>query len=480
MFREGFIWGAASASFQIEGAADSRGKSIWDIYCRVPGAVFDGHTGDVACDHYNRSREDIDLLQCLGAKAYRFSVAWPRVMPTGIAPVVDADGKGLDFYDRLVDGLLNAGVEPWVTLYHWDFPYDLYLKGGWLHPDSPQWFADYSSAVVRKLSDRVSHWMTLNEPQIFVGLGYADKPVHAPGLNLPWRERLLIGHNALLAHGRAVQTIRAEGKKPAMIGWAPVGKVDVPNTETAADIEIAKSEMFSCRRRDFWSNTWFGDPVCKGHYPEDGLSTFGEDAPKVGPRDMEIINQKIDFYGLNIYSGNVVKAGPEGEPQVVQPPVGGPRNSLRWAVEPRALYWGPKLIAEHYGLPVIITENGMCNLDWVSDDGKVHDPQRIEYTKRYLRELLRAADEGVDIRGYFHWSIMDNFEWAEGYRERFGLIHVDYQTLKRTPKDSYYWYREVIASNGRSLAMTPPPPPPHPAGQNGVLVEPRGKPAAVR
>lgn len=449
-FPEGFIWGASTAAYQIEGAAseDGKGPSVWDMMCRRPGAIWNGQSGEVACDHYHRYREDVALWKEIGLRAYRFSISWPRVIPAGTGPVNE---KGLAFYDRLVDELLAAGIEPFVTLFHWDYPLELYYRGGWLNPESPDWFAEYTRTVVERLSDRVKHWMTLNEPQCFVGLGHRDG-VHAPGDKLPFREVLRIAHHALLAHGKAVEAIRAYAKAPARVGYAPVGVVKIPASEAPEDIEAARKAMFSITEpHNYWVNTWWMDPVILGRYPEDGLQAFARDLPEFDEADLETMCQPLDFFGVNIYRGEVVRAGAEGAPEPVGLPVGYPMTHFYWPVTPEALRWGPRFFFERYRLPIVITENGMANADWIALDGQVHDPQRIDYTTRYLRELAKAMADGVEVRGYFHWSIMDNFEWAEGYRQRFGLIYVDYPTQQRILKDSAHWYREVIATNGASL-----------------------------
>jgi len=448
-FPPDFAWGAASSAYQIEGAADSGGKgpSVWDALCKVPGAIHGGHTGDVACDHIRLFRSDVRMMQDLGLKAYRFSVCWPRVLPEGVGRVNDA---GLRFYSELVDCLLDHGIEPWVTLFHWDYPLSLQRRGGWLNPLSPAWFEEYTQVVVSKLSDRVTKWITFNEPQVFLELGHGDGK-HAPALHLPLTDRLAAAHNVLLSHGRSVRTIREHAKKPASIGWAPVGKVEFPATDLPADIEAARNSSMSVSKPDLWNNTWYADPIFFGHYPEDGLRLYAASLPKVDPKDMHIIKQPIDFYGLNIYTGTPVVAGPDGVAIPQPTPPGFPQTTFRWNVSPESLRWGPRFIAERYKLPIVITENGMAGLDWEDLSGRVRDPQRIDYTRRYLLQLARAIQDGVDVRGYFHWSIMDNFEWAEGYKERFGLVHVDFKTQKRIPKDSAYWYREVIRSNGTSL-----------------------------
>jgi len=466
-FPDGFTWGAASSSYQIEGAAAAGGKgeSIWDAFCRRPGAVHAGSTCEVASDHFSRRRDVVRRIGELGLRAYRFSVSWPRVMPTGVGSVSE---EGLGFYDRLVDGLLEAGIEPWLTLFHWDYPSDLQRRGGWLNPDSPGWFARYTRAVVDRLSDRVSNWITINEPQIFIGLGHGQG-IHAPGLKLGLADQLLATHHALLAHGLAAVEIRSHAKLTPRLGWAPCGCVEYPAVETAANIEASRRSMMSVRRADTWNNTWYADAVCLGAYPEDGLRLFGAAAPRVGPGEMRTINQPLDFYGLNIYSGEPQVAGPDGDAVAAPFKPGHPQTGMKWYVAPESLRWGPRFIYERYGVPIVITENGMSNLDWpeapaagapaLSDEiagsgprRRVRDPQRIEYTRAYLRALHAATLDGVDVRGYFHWSIMDNFEWAEGYSQRFGLIYVDFATGERIPKDSAYWYRGVIESNGRSLA----------------------------
>jgi beta-glucosidase len=448
-FPQNFTWGVATAAYQIEGAAYKAGggESVWDMLCRRPGAVADGENGDVACDHYHRFRADVALMQDLGIQGYRLSLSWPRILPNGTGRV---HAEGLDFYDQLVDALLAAGIAPYVTLFHWDYPYDLYCRGGWLNRDSADWFADYTQIVVDKLSDRVQHWMTLNEPQCFVGLGH-QTGIHAPGDKFAQREVLRVAHHALLAHGRAVQVIRASAKAAPTIGYAPVGVARIPATDSAADIAAARRATCEMNSPSLWNSPWWLDPVFLGRYPEDGLAIYGADGPPIQPGDMEIIGQPLDFCGCNIYHDVTYQAGADGKPEQVPYPSGLGRTSMQWPVTPDALYWGARFFWERYGKPIIVTENGLANNDWIALDGGVHDPQRIDFLNRYLLAFERAAADGVDIRGYFQWSFMDNFEWAEGYKQRFGLVHVDYQTQKRTPKDSALWYRDVIRSNGANL-----------------------------
>jgi beta-glucosidase len=448
-FPKDFVWGAAAASYQVEGAAyeDGKGLSVWDTMCRQLGKVWEGNTGDVASDHYHRYKEDARLMGEMGLKAYRLSISWPRVLPEGVGTI---NQKGLDFYDRLIDALLENGVQPWVTLFHWDYPYALYCRGGWLNRDSSDWFAEYTGIIVDKLSDRVSNWMPINEPQAFIGVGH-QFGLHAPGLQLGFSDVLLAAHNTLLSHGKAVQVIRARAKTKPTVGAVLVGVISVPATDSPRDIEAARARMFSIWDKNCWNNTWWADPMVFGTYPEDGMKIFDSEMPEVADGDMKTICQPLDFYGANIYTGQTIRSTDDGGNESVKNPDGPPLTTMEWLVKPESLYWGPRFFYERYKLPIIITENGMANCDWIHRDGKVHDPQRIDYLARYLSELKRAANDGVMVQGYFLWSIMDNFEWTFGYKNRFGIIYVDYATGERTLKDSAYWYKEVIASNGAIL-----------------------------
>jgi beta-glucosidase len=430
------------------------------MFCKQPGRVLDGHSGEVACDHYHRYREDVGLMRETGARAYRFSISWPRVIPDGTGAV---NARGLDFYDRLVDEILSASIKPWATLFHWDYPYELFCRGGWLNRDSADWFADYTRVVVDRLSDRVHHWITLNEPQCFIGFGHATG-TNAPGLKLGLAECLRAGHHVLLAHGKSVQVLRAHAKQPATIGWAPVGVTSVPASASEADLAAARKSMYSVHGGDassmgmpanLWSNTWWGDPVVFGKYPDDGIEAAGAAMPPVASADMAIIAQPIDFYGANIYTGTLIRADENGGPVRVPHPMSTAISAFKWPIVPDSLRWGPRFLHERYQLPVIVTENGISLADWPALDGRVSDPQRIDFLHRYLAALGRAIDEGADVRGYFHWSVMDNFEWAEGYKQRFGLIHVDYETQRRTLKDSAYWYRNLIENGGLPEASVP-------------------------
>jgi beta-glucosidase len=448
-FPNDFIWGAAASSYQIEGGAyeDGKGLSVWDMFCRQPGKVWEGNTGDVSSDHYHHYQEDARLMGKIGIKAYRLSISWPRVIPGGTGAISE---RGLAFYDRLVDALLENGVQPWVTLFHWDYPYELYKRGGWLNPDSSDWFAEYTKVIVDKLSDRVSHWMTLNEPQVFIDAGHREGR-HAPGLQLGYSDLLTAAHNSLLAHGKAVQVIRAGAKSKPVIGAAPVSQPAIPATDNEKDIEAASDYMFSVMEKTFMNTAWFADPIVLGRYPEDGLKLFGGDMPEFPDKDMDIICQPLDFYGTNIYQGKAIRATGDGGVKVSTESETTVLTTMEWPITPKAMYWGPRFLYERYKLPIVITENGIANMDWIHRDGKVHDPQRIDYLSRHLSQFRRAINDGVDAMGYLVWTIMDNFEWAHGYRQRFGLIYVDYATGQRTLKDSAHWYKDVIASNGESI-----------------------------
>ena len=450
MFPKDFLWGAASAAYQVEGAylEDGKKESIWDRACRVPGRVAHGETGDVSCDHYHRFREDVALMKEIGLKSYRFSVSWPRVIPDGAGAVNE---KGLQFYSDLVDALLENGIEPMVTLYHWDLPQALYEKGGWKNPESPRWFEAYARAVARRLSDRVRYWITFNEPQIFIGLG-----LHL-GAMAPFERNdddtvLQISRHFFLAHGRAVSALREEAGRPLMIGMAPTGDVYLPESGSAEDVEKARRASFAVAPGAFtMGNSWWADPIFLGRFSEDAERLFGNRLPRFTPEEWACVSQPLDFYGFNVYQATTRFPAPADgyQDHAYQ---GSPKTSLDWNVTPDVMYYAPKFLYERYGKPIIITENGMAGMDWVSLDGRVHDMQRIDFLHRYLLALERVMDDGVPVLGYHHWSIMDNMEWARGYDPRFGLIHVDYRTQRRTLKDSARWYARVIRTNGESLA----------------------------
>ncbi len=451
-FDKNFVWGAATSSYQIEGAAveDGKGNSIWDVFCEKPGAIKKGHTGAVACDHYHRYPEDTRLMKEVGLKAYRFSLSWPRIVPNGFDGVVNE--KGLDFYDRLIDSLLENGIDPYITLYHWDMPQEVFSRGGWLNPESARWFEEYAGIAAARFGDRVSNWITINEPQVAIILGLEDG-THAPGIQLPRAQVLQAGHHLLLAHGRAVSAIREHASLKPSISMAPVGTVYYPVDETPENIEAARAATFGgWDHKKLWIPSWFSDPLFLGHYPESAREWLGDDFPVVTEEEMRIISQPLDTCAINFYHGFPVRAAdtPSGwEP--IQHPDGYPHTSFDWPVTPSALYWLVTFFHERYQLPILITENGLANTDWVDCDGAILDSPRIDFIRRYLGQLKRAVDSGVPVDGYFHWSLMDNFEWAEGYCPRFGLIHVDYPPQKRTLKQAAHHYGEIIATNGENL-----------------------------
>ena len=438
-FRKDFMWGAATASFQIEGAWNEDGKSpsIWDEFCHRGGKIEDNSTGDIACDHYHRYKEDVKLMAELGLKAYRFSIAWTRILPDGTGKINE---KGLEFYSNLVDELLKYNITPYVTLYHWDLPYCLQLKGGWTNPESPLWFEDYTKVIVKCFGERVKNYITFNEPSVFMGCG-CSQGAHAPGYQLSTRDLLHMVHNIHLAHGRAVKVIR-ELTPFADVGITLASLPAIPVTEKDAD--AAYESHFSITREFFfWSDAYWADPIVLGHYPEKLLQETKDIFPSFTDEDMKLISQKIDFIGINIYQGHYTG-------DYTRKP-GTPHTEIGWDTFDSALEWGVKHFTKRYQIPIYITENGLSCHDWESLDGKVHDPNRIDFLHRYLRGLKTAAESGCDVRGYFQWSFMDNFEWAKGYNPRFGMVFCDYATQKRIPKDSAYWYKEVIEANGENL-----------------------------
>jgi len=441
-FPKGFRWGTSTSAYQIEGAvsADGRGPSIWDTFCKEPGRIRDGANGDVADDHYNRYKEDVALMKRLGAQTYRFSIAWPRVFPDGRGKL---NPKGLAFYDRLVDELLANGIEPYATLYHWDLPQALQDKGGWERRDTALDFADYSGAVAAKLSDRVKTFFTLNEMASFIEHGYGIG-IFAPGLKLPPDRLAQARHHAVLAHGLSVQAIRAKARPGTRVGPAENVTVALPAFEIPAHIkaaEIATREM----------NAAYLTVMMEGRYTDAYLKGLGADAPKFPDGDLKIISSPVDFVGINVYAPGAYVLSIEAEPgyQVVRLPKSYPHMASPWlTIAPEVLYWAPRNVA-HLWKPkdIYISENGTSSKDKPDKDGVVYDLDRIMYLRNCLTHLQRATDEGVPVRGYFLWSLLDNFEWADGYATRFGLVHVDYTTLKRTPKLSAAFYKEVMTRN---------------------------------
>lgn len=451
MFRKDFAWGVATSAYQIEGRDenDGCGKSIWDTFCE-DGKVRDGKDGSVACDHIHRYKEDIALMASLGVKAYRFSLSWARIIPDGVGAVNE---KGIAFYRDVVMECHKNNITPYITMYHWELPQALQEKGGWANAETIDAFAGYAKIVAENFSDICDYFITFNEPQCFIGLGNLTG-IHAPGLKLSYKETFQIAHNVLKAHGKAVLALRKYAKKPIKIGYAPTCSIACPASDSKEDIAAAKEAFFSQSmpmENWTWNVTWFSDPVFLGRYPEDGLKRYKEYLPEITEEDMELIHQPLDFMGQNIYNGYPIKKGTDGKPCDAERAQGYAKTGTNWPVTPEALYWGAKFLYERYQMPLYITENGLSCHDWVSLDGKVHDPNRIDFLDRYLCALQKASDEGADVRGYFLWSFLDNFEWGEGYMERFGIVYVDYATQERIPKDSAYWYQTIMESNGGFL-----------------------------
>ncbi len=440
VFPPTFVWGAATSAYQIEGAwdEDGKGESIWDRFSHTPGKIANGDTGDIACDHYHRWREDLALMRDLGLRAYRFSISWPRILPSGRGRV---NPRGLGFYSRLVDGLLEAGIQPYVTLYHWDLPQALQDVGGWPARGTAEAFAEYADVVSRHLGDRVRHWMTLNEPFVSAFIGYLDGR-HAPG-HTDLDEALAAAHHLLLAHGLAVPILR-RNVPGAEVGIALNLTTAMPASQSHADVAAA-------RVRDGMINRWFLDPIAGRCYPSDMVAHFGRPMPFVHEGDLETIAAPLDFLGVNYYARAIVRsdavAESENEPQTVFPSA--EHTDLGWEVWPEGLYQMLVRLHRDYEFPALyVTENGAAYRDEISADGRVDDPKRIAYLRRHILAVARAMAEGVPVRGYFVWSLMDNFEWAHGYGPRFGIVYVDYATQRRIPKASAFWYRNVIQSNG--------------------------------
>jgi beta-glucosidase len=440
-FPADFRWGAATAAYQIEGAAheDGRGESIWDRFCATPGHVLNNDTGDVACDHYHRYREDVRLMQELGLNAYRFSIAWPRILPHGRGQV---NAAGLDFYERLVDTLLAAKIEPFVTLYHWDLPQALQDEvGGWGSRETANAFAEYTDIVSRRLGDRVQSWITLNEPYVSTFIGH-ETGRHAPGLRDPklaWQ----VSHHLLLAHGLAVPILRTNSGPQTHVGITLSLSPTEPAKNTPADQATAQFA-------DGKLNRWFLDPIFHGSYPTDMLNLLpmlGDFVPKMETGDAEIIARPIDFLGVNYYYRTIVHQKP-GEPignyEQVKPQ-GAEYTTMGWEVYPEGLRQLLVRLHTDYTIPEIyITENGAAFADEVGEDGKVHDPRRVNYLREHFLKAHEAMTQGVPLKGYFVWSLLDNFEWAFGYSQRFGVVYVDYPSQQRIVKDSGWWYKDVI------------------------------------
>jgi beta-glucosidase len=437
-FPKEFVWGCATAAYQIEGGVNEggRGPSIWDLFSHMPGKTHNGDTGDVADDSYHRYKEDVQLLKNLGVKGYRMSIAWPRIFPQGTG---QPNAAGLDYYKRVVDELLANGIAPYFTLFHWDLP--AALNGGWQSRDTALAFADYAGYIASQFGDRVNHFMTINEFASFIDLGY-QRGIFAPGLQLPPAGLNQVRHHAVLAHGLAVQAIRAHAPK-AEVGLAESAVVYVPTIENAANQEAAHKATRE-------ENAQFLTAVLEGRYTDGYLEREGANAPRVEPGDMKAIGSPLDFVGLNVYTGNYVQADGSARGYAIEPrPVSFPRMASPWLyVGPECIYWAVRNASELWNPKAIfITENGCSADDMLNAQGQIEDTDRVMYLRNHLTHLQRAAAEGFPIKGYFLWSLLDNFEWADGYSKRFGIHYVDYKTLKRTPKLSAQWYREVIARN---------------------------------
>lgn len=443
-FPKGFLWGVATSAQQIEGARneDGRGDSIWDRYAATPGNIADGSDPFTACDHYHRWRDDIELMSWLGVRAYRMSIAWPRIMPTGRGEPNEA---GLDFYEKLVDGLLAAGIEPFVTLNHWDIPQALQEAGGWPERSTVDAFIEYTEAVTKRLGDRVRAWATHNEPWCIAVQGY-EEAGHAPGRH-DHAEALRTAHHLLLSHGLATGVIRrnaAESEIGIVLNLAP----GWPLTDSRADKEAV-------RIHDGLFNRWYLDPVFRGAYPADTIADRVElghlesaELPFVEDGDMESINAPVDYLGVNYYGRSVVKAGRSGRPEGVCPVPPEELTDMGWEIFPEGLTHLLARLAREYDPPAIyITESGAAFPDIVDASGRIHDPRRVDFLRGHMAAAADAISKGVPLRGYFVWSLMDNFEWQHGYTMRFGLFRVDYDTLKRTAKESAHWYRDVIAAD---------------------------------
>lgn len=445
-FPKDFIWGTASSAYQTEGAYNEDGKalSIWDEFTRLGGVIADGENGDVACDAYHRFAEDIALMKQMGIKAYRFSLNWPRIVPEGRGAVNE---KGLAFYDKLVDTLMENGIEPMITLYHWDMPVTLHEQGGWLNRDIIYTFEEFSALVARHFSDRVKTFTPLNEPQCFVCLGY-ERGIHAPGLRLPLAGIFTCIHNSLLAQGLSIKALRENSPADVQIGIASTGRLCYPQNDTPRGCDAAEKASFAISGFDWlFSHNLFLDPLILGRYPDCDIKGLSDFAAAVSEQDWQIIRQKVDFIGLNVYNGREV----DDTGADVKKTPGFPRTAMKWPVTPKVMRYGPRYIYNRYHLPVMITEDGQSCNDRIFMDGQVHDADRIDFLHLYLAELKRACVDGVPVTGYLHWSLTDNFEWHNGYDERFGLIFIDYATQRRILKDSARWYANLIATNGHNL-----------------------------
>ncbi len=440
-FPPGFLWGAATASYQIEGAAreDGRGLSIWDVFAATPGKTYQGQNGAIAADHYHRFQEDVDLMARLGLGGYRFSIAWPRILPQGRGTV---NARGLDFYERLVDSLLARGIKPFATLYHWDLPQALQIEGGWSKRETASIFADYAEIVARRLGDRVAGWITHNEPWCAAYLGHGTG-VHAPGIQ-DRQTAVTVAHHLLLSHGLAVPRLRAHSAATAQVGitlnFTPVDPDD-ERPETLRDVALA----------DAFSNRWFLDPLFRGKYPEHFFADMGLNPPPIQDGDFSLITTPIDFLGVNLYSRMVVSGLPTPPApdacKVVVPVRSACYTEMGWEIYPQALEDILVRLHHEYNVPrLFVTENGAAFDDSWDGEPTVSDPRRVAFLREYLQAVSRAIAQGVPLQGYFVWSFMDNYEWAEGYAKRFGIVYIDYPSQRRILKESARWYADLIAA----------------------------------
>ena len=437
-FTSNFLFGTATSSYQVEGAVkeDGRTSSIWDTFSKTPGKIYMGDTGDVACDHYHRYKEDIEIMKEIGVKAYRFSIAWPRIFPEE----GKYNPKGMDFYKRLVDELLKRDIMPVATIYHWDLPQWAYDKGeGWLNRDSVKWYVEYSTKLFEELGDLIPLWITHNEPWCSSILGYGTGE-HAPG-HKNYREALIAAHHILLSHGEAVKVFRNMNLKGSKIGITLNLTPSYPASEKEEDKLAAKN-------LDGFSNRWFLDPIFKGNYPEDMKDLYKREVGEydfIKEGDLNKIKEEIDFLGINYYSRAIVKYKEDNMLKVEAVEGPGKKTEMGWEIWPEALYELLKRIKKEYtDKPLYITENGAAFKDEVTEDEKIHDLNRIEYIKEHLKAALKFIEEGGNLKGYFAWSLLDNFEWAHGYSKRFGIVYVDFNNQKRLLKDSALWYKEII------------------------------------
>lgn len=442
VFPEGFVWGCATSAYQIEGAAkeDGRGESIWDRFCAVPGHIHGGDTGDEACDHYHRFEEDIQIMKAMGIKAYRLSIAWPRVLPIGREKINE---KGIEFYSKLIDALLDAGIEPYVTLYHWDLPQAMQDIGGWTNPDMPGYFCDYARLIFERFAGRVKHWITLNEPYCAAFLGYYEGRM-APGIR-DFSSALLAAYHMYIGHGLAVRCFRESGYE-GEIGIALNLMGRLPLTDSEMDREAA-------RRADGYLNRWFIEPIMLGSYPQDMIDFYlakGIVLPKVSHEDMQLIGQKLDFIGLNYYNDFFVRSDTNQWPLgfVIENPSDMPKTDREWPITENGFADMLLRLTNEYGVKrIFVTENGASYHDVLSMEGTVEDGARCDYLRRHMHAMHRAIKEGAPVAGYFLWSLLDNFEWGSGYASRFGIVYVDYATQRRIIKKSGQWYASVIRNN---------------------------------